>query len=116
MQIKGIHLELSMVKGHCYFHHNCLWQVTFLYGCLLREQIHSAVSDMLTVQGDRSAAALESIKALRSVAGVFKHIHTTLSESISTEIESQTNLSVIRLFYSASDPFCATDLQNWCQQ
>ena len=34
----------------------------------------------MRIESDRSAAVVECVKALKSAAGVFKHIHAVLSE------------------------------------
>ena len=52
----------------------------FLYGCARRQQVYCRVDEMMKIEGDRSAAAVECVKALKSTAGVFKHIHAVLSE------------------------------------
>ena len=58
----------------------------FLYGCARRQQVHGSVDEMMKIRGDRSAAAVECVKALKSAAGVFKHIHAVLSEQTADSV------------------------------
>ena len=115
IHVRGIDIELSMVFSFVWFSAiHGRFQVVFLYGCTLRKQVHATLSEIMTGQEDRFVETVELVKTLRSAAGVFKHIHTVLSDSTALAVNTQSELSTI--LYLLKCNCLSAVLLRWCLQ